>query len=94
MSEAMNQFKATAQAHMRRDLEVGTQWICECEACRGIRSLVGMEKMLDVRPLIREIQETEDRLKQLPDGSPGREKQRLQEHYLKLYDRLAEEMAK
>jgi hypothetical protein len=79
---------------MRRDLEAGTQWICECEACRGIRSLVGMEKMLDVRPLIREIQETEDRLKALPEGASGSEKRRLQDRYLKLYDRLAEEMAK
>jgi hypothetical protein len=94
MSEAMNQFKATANAHMRRDFEAGRQWTCECEACQQIRSLVGVEKVLDVRPLIREIEETEEQLKRLPEGSPSQEKRRLQEHYLKLYDRLADQMAK
>jgi hypothetical protein len=93
MAEAMNQFKATADAHMRRDFEGGKQWVCECEACRSIRSLVGVEKMLHVRPLVREIEETERRLKDLLDGSPSAEKRRLQEHYMKLYDRLADKMA-
>jgi len=94
MSEAMNQFKATANAHMRRDFESGRQWTCQCEACQEIRSLVGLEKVLDVRPLIRELEETVERLKQLPEGSTSQEKRRLQEYYLKLYDQLADQMAK
>ena len=94
MSEAMNQFKATANAHMRRDFEGGGPWTCQCEACQEIRSLVGVEKVLDVRPLIREIEETEEQLKRLPATSPSQEKRRLQEHYLKLFDRLADEMAR
>jgi hypothetical protein len=91
MSNAMNQFKETAQVHMRRDIETAGKWICTCEACHAIRSLLGMEKMLGVRPLVRQMEETEDLLKDLPDGP---EKRRLLGHYLQLHDRLAEELAK
>ena len=48
MSNAMTEIKATASAHMRRDLETGPKWTCECDACGHVRSLVGMEKVLEV----------------------------------------------
>lgn len=91
MTDAMNEFKVTANAHMQRDIEAGGKWICQCEACRAIRSLEGVDKMLGIRPLVREIEDTETQLNGLPDGP---EKRRLQEHHMKLYDRLANEMAK
>ena len=50
-----------------------------------------MEKTLEVRQLVRELEEIEERLSGLPDGSM---KQNLLERYLKLYDQLADEMAK
>ena len=49
MINQMDQFKATANAHMRRDMEAGWKWVCQCEACKQIRSLIGMEKTLEVR---------------------------------------------
>jgi hypothetical protein len=91
MSTEMSHFKATAEAHMRRDQEAGGKWVCTCEACSGIRSLEGMDKMFAVRPLVRELVETEDRLQQLPEGQ---EKQGLVELYHNLQDKLADEMAK
>jgi hypothetical protein len=91
MADNMSQISATANAHMRRDIEAGGKWTCQCEACRELRSLIGMERVLEVRPLVREIEQTEKRLKPLPDGL---ERQSLLEHYLKLHDRLAEVMAK
>ena len=91
MATEMSQFKATAEAHMRRDLEAGGKWICTCEACTGIRSLEGLDKMIAVRPLVRKIEETADRLEQLPEGQ---EKQGLVELYHNLQDKLAEEMSK
>jgi hypothetical protein len=91
MTDAMSRFKATANSHIRRDIQAGGKWVCECEACHGIRSLVGLEKMLGVRPLVRELEATADRLQGLPDGP---EKRCLLEHYLKLHDTLADEMAK
>jgi hypothetical protein len=87
----MGQFKATANAHMRCDLEAGGKWVCQCEACKEIRSLVGMEKTLEVRHLVREVTEIESRLDGLADG-PG--KQTLMDRLLRFYDRLADEMAK
>jgi hypothetical protein len=86
MSNAMTEFKATAGAHMRRDLEAGSKWACECEACVHFRSLVGMEKVLEVRPLVREIDQIGAQMEGLP---PGPERRRLMEQYLGLHDRLA-----
>jgi hypothetical protein len=87
----MSQFRETANAHMRRDLEGGGKWVCGCAACHEIRSLVGMEKVLDVRPLVREIKQVEEQLDGLPDGP---ERRGLLEQYLELYDKLADVMAK
>jgi hypothetical protein len=91
MTNQMGQFKATANAHMRRDMEAGRKWVCQCEACKQIRSLIGMEKTLEVRQRVRELEEIEERLSGLPDGSM---KRNLLEQYLTLYDQLADEMAK
>jgi hypothetical protein len=88
---SMNEFKATANAHMRRDMEAGGKWACTCEACQGIRSLIGMDKMLSVRPLIRQVQQTREEFESLPDGPDRRA---ALERYLALHDRLADEMAK
>jgi hypothetical protein len=86
----MKDIKATATAHMRRDLEDGATWACTCEACAHVRSLVGVEKMLDVRPLVRAIEQKSAQLHDLP---PGPERQRLSEECLRLHDRLAEVIA-
>jgi hypothetical protein len=86
----MKDIKATASEHMRRDLGAGGKWMCRCEACANFRSLVGVEKVLDVRPLVRAIEQTEADLDGLP---PGPERQRLLEQYLELYDKLAEVVA-
>jgi hypothetical protein len=83
MANEMSHFKATANAHMRRD---GEHWTCACEACHEIRSLMGVDKVLAVRPLVREIQSIEDRMESL---SAGPEKETLQEHFRKLHDQLA-----
>jgi len=88
MSNEMSQFKATANAHMRRD---GENWTCMCEACHAIRSLMGVDKILAVRPLVREIQTIEDRLLDVPEGS---EKIALQDQFRKLHDQLAAVMEK
>jgi hypothetical protein len=80
-----------ANAHMRRDIGGGGKWICSCEACHEIRSLMGLEKMLDVRPLVREVQLMGERLEALADGP---EKRILLAQYLKLHDKLAEAVAK
>lgn len=91
MASEMSKFKATANAHMRRDLESGGKWACACEACVGVRSLIGVEKTLEVRPLVREIEEMESRLLELPSGE---EKEALLQKYFSHYDKLAEVMAK
>jgi hypothetical protein len=91
MATEMSQIKATANAHMRRDMEATRQWVCECEPCREMRSLVGMEKLLDVRPLVREIGEVEEKMRGLPAGA---EMTSLLEQYLALQDKLADVMAK
>jgi len=83
MANEMSQFKATANAHMRRD---GEHWTCVCEACHAIRSLMGVDKVLAVRPLVREIQLIEDRLLDHPDGP---EKASLEDQFRKLHDQLA-----
>jgi hypothetical protein len=91
MPTEMSQIKATANAHIRRDVEAGGKWVCDCEACLGMRSLVGVEKTLEVRPLVRQIEEMGKRLDQLPNGL---EKEALLEQYLDLHDNLADVMAK
>lgn len=87
----MTEMKDTANAHMRLDMEVGGKWSCSCEACHGIRSLMGLEKMLSVRPLVREVQLVEKQLEGLPDGP---ERQKLLEQYFELHDKLADAIAK
>jgi hypothetical protein len=91
MTLAMNQIKVAANTHMRRDIALVRKWICECESCREMRSLVGMEKMFDVRPLVREILQIEEQLRDLSDGP---EMHTLLEQYVAAYDKLAEAMAK
>jgi hypothetical protein len=91
MASEMSQFKATAEEHMRRDQRAMGKWLCTCEACNAIRDLEGMDKMFVVRPLVREVVETEEQIKQLPEGQ---EKQGLVELYHNLQDKLADEMAK
>jgi hypothetical protein len=86
----MTEFKTTATEHMRRDLEAGSKWVCECDACGQIRSLIGVEKMLGVRPLVREIETLGNQLDELPAGP---ERQLVLERYLGLHDRLAEVVA-
>lgn len=87
----MSRFKVVANAHMRAAVEAGHKWDCACEASRAIRSLMGMEKTLEIRPLVREIKAIENRLCELQEGS---EKSSLRERCFKLYDELAGVMAK
>ena len=91
MTTESTDLKATAQSHMRRDLEQGGKWRCQCNACREIRALTGVDKMFQVWPLVREIQLIGERLEVLPDGT---ERKLLLERSLSLYDQLAEAMAK
>jgi hypothetical protein len=83
--------KATANAHMRRDLEQAGKWVCQCEACREFRSLLGVDKMLQVWPLVRAIEQNNERCAGLADGP---EKQKLISETMALYDRLAAAMPK
>jgi hypothetical protein len=91
MPTAMSQIKRTANAHMKRDMEAGRKWVCQCEDCRELRSLIGVDKLLDVRPLVRELDEIEEQMRDLPDGP---EMDELLEQYLALHDKLADVMAK
>lgn len=91
MPTAMSQIKANATAHMKRDMDSVRKWTCQCADCRELRSLVGVDKLLEVRPLIREIEQIELQLRDLAEGP---ECQRLTERYLALYDELADAMAK
>jgi hypothetical protein len=91
MAHQMSQFRETANAHMRSAFELGKKWVCDCEACSQIRSLMGMEKTLEVRPLVREINEIEDQLVATADKA---EKAVLLSRFQKLYDQLADVMAK
>jgi hypothetical protein len=50
-----------------------------------------MNKVLDVHPLVREIGQIEEQLRDLPEGPEMRD---LVEQYLALHDQLAEVMAK
>jgi hypothetical protein len=91
MEPNMKQMRDTANAHMRRDMEAGRKWVCDCEDCHQIRSLIGMDKTLDVRPLVRKIEHLEEQLKVLPDGP---EMRAVLEQYLELHDELADVMSK
>jgi hypothetical protein len=91
MPTIMSHMKATANAHMKRDMEEGRKWICTCESCHEVRSLLGVDKLLDVRPLVRELEQIEEQLRDLPDGP---EMSDLLEQYLALHDKLADVMAK
>ena len=42
----MSEIRTVANEHIKRDTADGGQWTCHCEACLGMRSLVGMEKIL------------------------------------------------
>ena len=63
----------------------------ECEACHQMRSLVGMDKMLEIWPLVKQVREAQDQVEQIPDGA---EKQGVVELYHNLTDQLANKMAK
>jgi hypothetical protein len=86
----MKEIKATATDHMRRDLDAVGKWVCACEACVQVRSLVGMEKVLGMRPLVREIEYLSSQLDELPAGP---ERQQVLERYLGLHDKLADAVA-
>jgi hypothetical protein len=87
----MSRIKATASAHMRRDVALGRKWICVCDSCKEFRALVGMAKVLEVRPLVREINEIEDQMQAAPDGP---ELQAHLQRYEAIHDQLAEMMAR
>jgi hypothetical protein len=87
----MSEMRATANEHIRRDMEAGRKWICECPDCHEIRSLIGVEKTLDVRPLVRRILRLEEQLEKMPDGP---DMQTVLDEYLKAHDELAEVMAR
>jgi len=89
VANQMSQFKATANEHMRHELNTLGKWSCQCDSCKEIRALVGMDKTIEVRQLVREITDVESRLNGLPDGP---EKRLLSERFLGLYDKLADEM--
>ncbi len=56
-----------------------------------MRALTGMDKLLGVWPLVRQIQDVEQRLEETPAGP---EKLALQQQYATLHDQLAEMMAR
>jgi hypothetical protein len=91
MAIAISSFKEIAEAHILRDSEEKGKWTCECEACSHMRSLTGIRKVLDIRPIVRELRGAEERLEQLNDGP---EKNQLMKHYLELHDRLASAVAR
>lgn len=91
MESQMSQFKVTANAHMRRDMDSRWKWVCTCDACQAIRSLVGMEKSLGVRELVRRVLDVEEQLAAEPDAA---QKGRLMDEYCRLYDKLGDEMSK
>jgi hypothetical protein len=90
MSVTMKEMKQTATEHMWRDMKTAGKWVCMCEPCREIRALMGMDKLLGVWPLVRQLQDAGGQLDDLPDGP---EKQLARQQYLTLFDRLAEQMA-
>lgn len=91
MAQGMSQVKATAYAHMNRDMKAGGTWACACEACESHRALVGMDKVLAIWPLVRDIEAVGRQLDGLPDGP---EQRVLQERYHQLYETLATTVAR
>jgi hypothetical protein len=87
----MKAMRVIANAHLRRDMEAGGKWVCDCGDCHEIRSLIGVEKTLEVRPLVRKIVHIEEQLNTMADGPDRRT---LLEHFLKVHDELAEAMSK
>jgi hypothetical protein len=87
----MKAIRATANAHLRRDMQAGGKWVCQCDNCHEIRSLIGVEKTLEVGPLVRKIVHIEEQLNTMPEGP---DRQVLLEHFLKFHDELAEVMSK
>jgi hypothetical protein len=87
----MKQMQETANLHMRCDIQSVKKWVCECDDCQQIRKLEGMQKTLEVRPLVRKIEELEEQLHHLPEGP---EAEAAWQQYFKLYDELAAVMAK
>jgi hypothetical protein len=90
-SRDMAHMRATANAHIKRDMEAGRKWVCQCPDCHEVRSLIGVDKTLEVRPLVRKILRLEEQLETMPDGP---DMQAVLDEYLKAYDELAEVMAK
>ena len=90
MATEMSRVRATATEHMHRDVAAGRRWSCACDSCREWRSLVGLEKMLEVHTLVRDIRNLEEQLQNAPDS----ELEALKKRYLDLHDDLAEKMAK
>jgi len=72
-------------------MEAGRKWVCQCPDCHEVRSLIGVDKTLEVRPLVRKILRLEEQLETMPDGP---DMQAVLDEYLKAYDELAEVMAK
>jgi hypothetical protein len=87
----MRDLKDTATAHMTRDMRAGGKWRCDCEACREIRALMGMDKLLGIWPLIRALEQLHSEIEEMRE-SP--EKQARRGEWEKLYDELAAEMAR
>jgi hypothetical protein len=90
MNSTMRELQELARKHMADDVTAGGTWRCTCGACREMRALVGMDKLLEVWPLVRAITQIEEELEQLPDGA-AKDARRAQ--FNELYDRLAVAMA-
>lgn len=86
----MNEIRDTAYAHLQRDMQAGRKWRCVCDACREMRSLVGIDKLLHVRPLVREIEQLEEQMTVMPEGP---QLEACKQRYLEVYDELARTMA-
>jgi hypothetical protein len=91
MINEMSQVNETARSHMQRDTESGGKWTCSCLECSEVRSLVGMEKVMEVWLCVRELNAAEEKLNGIPDGP---EKESLWTHYLSLIDQLAARVAR
>jgi hypothetical protein len=90
MINEMSRVNETSRAHMQRDMGTAGQWTCDCSECHEVRSLIGIEKVLQVWAAVRELDAAEVQLSRIPDGS---EKQGVWAHYLTLLDQLAAKVA-